>query len=71
MNPSLHAVHVLLLTALSGAIAKRTQLLFGAPISLTSFEHVDLFFVKCEKSKAKTRSYFKRFYPQIRQTSNI
>ena len=34
MNPSLHAVHVLLLTALSGAIAKRTQLLFGDPPSL-------------------------------------
>ena len=36
MNPSLHAVHVLLLTAWSGSvsapIAKRTQLLFGDPL---------------------------------------
>ena len=36
MNPSHHAVHVLLLTAwsgsVSGAIAKRTQLLFGDPL---------------------------------------
>ena len=35
-NPSLHAVYVLLLTALSGsvsgAIAKRTQLLVGDPL---------------------------------------